>query len=76
MDAPAGEHLDRAVVHPDRDGDLEHPARLAQEPVNVRIELGQCGCIVQSLEDGIPRTHAHVRFSLADALRDRPPVDR
>ena len=56
VDAPTGEDLDLAVVHPDGNGHFEDPLRGA---ANWRWTLGsspgQGGGIVDPFEDGPPR---------------------
>ncbi len=54
VDPPAGEDLDVAVVHPDRDGHLQDPLGRPEETVDVGIERSQGGGIVDPFEDGPP----------------------
>ena len=58
VDAPAGEHLDSAVVHADGHRHLEDAPGCAQHAVDVGIETGELGRVVEALEHRLPRSRA------------------
>jgi hypothetical protein len=60
VDPPPGEHLDGAVVHADRHRHLEHALGGAEDAVDVGIQIGELGGVVESIEHGLPGVGGHV----------------
>ena len=54
LDAVAGEHLDGAVVHLDREVDRELAARLTQDPAQARVEVEPVGGQVELAAAPLP----------------------
>ena len=55
VDPPSQEHLDVAVVHADGHGHLEHPVGQPEQAMDVGVEAGQRGGVVDALEHRRPR---------------------
>ncbi len=78
LHAPAGEHLDRTVVHPHRHRDLEHPDGDAELVVDRRVDPDQLRRVIQTLEDRGPRRLHTINVARPGAVavtdrRKRPP---